>query len=327
MFALRAVRGPSLQPTSSLGSRRGGPFAAPVSEPDPATIWHRFRTEARRAVSESTWHIWLERVSFRELAGTTLVLEAPDDVRSWVETRFGRLLGAPRRDRHRAGRARGDRRARGAAPPPQRPRPEAQRAAAAQELNPRLTFDQFVIGDCNRLAHAAALAVAEMPGPGLQPALHLRPARARQDPPAALDRQLRARARRRPDRPLHDRRGVHRPLRRRAPGRRPGGVQGRLPRRRRPARRRRPVPAEQGQDRAGVLPHLQRAAPGRRPARADLRPPAARHGGARGPAARALRGRPGVRRAPARARHAPDDPAQARRPGRRRRGRPRARSS
>ena len=65
-----------------------------MSEPDPATIWHRFRTEARRAVSESTWHIWLERVSFRELAGTTLVLEAPDDVRTWVETRFGRLLTA-----------------------------------------------------------------------------------------------------------------------------------------------------------------------------------------------------------------------------------------
>jgi len=63
-----------------------------VSEPDSATIWHRFRTEARRAVSETTWHIWLERLGFRELAGTTLVLEAPDDVRSWVETRFTRLL-------------------------------------------------------------------------------------------------------------------------------------------------------------------------------------------------------------------------------------------
>src|ERR1700755_1401916 len=78
--------GPRLPPRRS--------FAAPVSDPDAATIWHRFRTEAQRAVSETTWNIWLQRRRLRELAGTTLVLEAPDDVRSWVETRFTRLLGA-----------------------------------------------------------------------------------------------------------------------------------------------------------------------------------------------------------------------------------------
>ena len=297
-------------------------IAAPVSEPDPATIWHRFRTEARRAVSETTWHIWLERLTLRELAGTTLVLEAPDDVRSWVETRFARLLGALAETVIGPGarveivgpEEQLERRAPAPGGPARRGRAGAQPAADVRPVRDR----RLQPARPRRRARGGRDA-----RPGLQPALHLRPARARQDPPAALDRQLRARARRRPDRPLHDRRGVHRPLRRRAPGRRPRGVQGGLPRRRRPARRRRPVPAEQGQDRAGVLPHLQRAAPGRRPARADLRPPAARPRGARGPAARALRGRPGVRRPPARARHPPDDPAQARRPGRRRRGRPR----
>ena len=43
-------------------------------------------------------------------------------------------------------------------------------AAPAGPLgNPKLTFDQFVIGDCNRLAHAAALAVAEMPAQAYNP--------------------------------------------------------------------------------------------------------------------------------------------------------------
>jgi chromosomal replication initiator protein len=35
--------------------------------------------------------------------------------------------------------------------------------------NPKLTFEQFVIGDSNRLAHAAALAVAEMPSQAYNP--------------------------------------------------------------------------------------------------------------------------------------------------------------
>ena len=44
-------------------------------------------------------------------------------------------------------------------------------AAAAQRPlgNPKHTFDQFVIGDCNRLAHAAALTVAEMPAQAYNP--------------------------------------------------------------------------------------------------------------------------------------------------------------
>jgi chromosomal replication initiator protein len=133
-----------------------------VSELDSASIWHRFRAELRGAVSESTWHIWLERVSLRSLDGTTLVLDVPDDVRGWATSRFSRLLTACAETALGPG-ARVEIAPEDAGTAPVPPRP------SAEALNPRLTFDQFVIGDCNRLAHAAALAVAEMPGLAYNP--------------------------------------------------------------------------------------------------------------------------------------------------------------
>src|SRR5207253_3233330 len=52
-----------------------------------------------------------------------------------------------------------------------RPSPSPQR-----DFNPRYSFAQFVIGEGNRLAHAAALSVAELPGQAYNPLfLHATP--------------------------------------------------------------------------------------------------------------------------------------------------------
>jgi chromosomal replication initiator protein len=138
----------------------------PVPTPDPPLAWRRVRHELRRAVTDSTWHIWLEPLSFRSLDGERLLIEAPDDMRAWVRGRFGRLLQTCTQ------RVLGpEAQVEVVAPSDQAPDYGASAPARAGEdaLNPRLTFEQFVIGDSNRFAHAAALAVAELPGLAYNP--------------------------------------------------------------------------------------------------------------------------------------------------------------
>jgi chromosomal replication initiator protein len=136
-----------------------------VTDDEHPSCWRLIRAEMQRAVSESTWHQWLEPLSARALREQTLVVEAPDTIRPWVEQRFGRLLRAcaaavlgPNAEIELV--------APGAPPPPRARAGDFQRE---RSFNPRHTFEQFVIGDSNRLAHAAALAVAEMPGLAYNP--------------------------------------------------------------------------------------------------------------------------------------------------------------
>ncbi len=54
-------------------------------------------------------------------------------------------------------------------PPPAPPEPAPAHGGARVTMHPRFTFDSFVVGNSNRLAHAASLAVAEMPGKAYNP--------------------------------------------------------------------------------------------------------------------------------------------------------------
>jgi chromosomal replication initiator protein len=137
-----------------------------VPEDDLPYAWRRVRAELRRAVTDSTWQLWLEPLTARSLDGGTLTIEAPAESRAWVEASFSRLLGACTA----AALGSGTRVELVPAGAPQRHEtPTAARSFTGSSFNPRFTFDQFVIGDANRLAHAAALAVAEMPGLAYNP--------------------------------------------------------------------------------------------------------------------------------------------------------------
>jgi len=137
--------------------------------------WNAIRAELERAVPATAFRIWIEPLRPVSLDAPTAVLSAPDRAARWTADRFGRVIQScvaavlgpectvdivaastvPAAD---------------AAPAPKRAAPRGQvDLDAAPELNPKYTFDQFVIGEGNRLAHAAALAVAELPAHAYNP--------------------------------------------------------------------------------------------------------------------------------------------------------------
>ena len=133
------------------------------------TIWDAVRRELRRDVTDFTFHIWLEPLEPAACERDTLYVRAPEHIRAWVAGRYMSVL--------RAALARAL-----SAPMAVELVDESWTAADSESavglpamrleeggLNPKYTFEQFVIGDGNRLAHAAALAVAELPAQAWNP--------------------------------------------------------------------------------------------------------------------------------------------------------------
>jgi chromosomal replication initiator protein len=129
-------------------------------EPDAA--WQAIRAELRRALGDSTYEIWIAPLEVKAFEGTSLLLAAPPDIRSWVAKRFGRIL-------ERCAEAVTGTTVQVAVEGTLQPQAPLAADLAATSLNPRYSFDQFIIGDGNRLAHGAALAVAELPGQAYNP--------------------------------------------------------------------------------------------------------------------------------------------------------------
>ncbi|HSZ70840.1 MAG TPA: chromosomal replication initiator protein DnaA [Solirubrobacteraceae bacterium] len=138
-------------------------------------IWTRLQSELAAAVDEPTYRIWLEPLALHELTPTHIAIAAPPRSCGWIRERFGRLLQScvatvlGNDVSVTVVAAQGDLPTDPSQQPPITPLSTPAAAVGAPLGNPRYTFDQFVIGDSNRLAHAAALTVAELPGQAYNP--------------------------------------------------------------------------------------------------------------------------------------------------------------
>ncbi|MHB8328644.1 MAG: chromosomal replication initiator protein DnaA [Acidimicrobiales bacterium] len=159
-------------------------------------LWKRSVDALREQVSEATWRTWLAGLAPLSFDGDVLVVAAPSTlVRDRVENRFLALLTAAVSDAVDHGvsvridvaaptevvdRGVPDEVAPGQEPATPFPPAHGQRSGSRRQggwaeesqdigLDPRYTFDAFVIGSSNRFAHAAALSVAEMPARSYNP--------------------------------------------------------------------------------------------------------------------------------------------------------------
>ena len=112
----------------------------------------------------STFSLWFDPIRPVSAQGSTLFVTAPAPVRTWVERRYGeRLVAVVTRTAPELSEVR--------FVEDVRSQPVLAASAHLQSLpvNPNHTFARFVIGNGNRLAHSAALAVAESPGDAYNP--------------------------------------------------------------------------------------------------------------------------------------------------------------
>ncbi len=134
------------------------------------SLWDDVSARLRGALNEKTFRTYFGEVAAARLDADTFVLAVPNDfTRDWIKNRFAELICAGIKD------AAGlERRVEFVvhAPVAASVAPVAvavPRSDGGTIINPKYTFDSFVIGSSNRFAHAAALAIAEAPAQAYNP--------------------------------------------------------------------------------------------------------------------------------------------------------------
>jgi chromosomal replication initiator protein len=142
-------------------------------------LWDEVSSRLRGALNETTFSTWFAKARGASLSDSDFTIAVPNDfTREWIEGHFLGLIKAGVRDvigSETRVHLRVDSSIAGAAAPQpvtsetvQNPVPDPPTHESAG-MNPKYTFDLFVIGSSNRFAHAAALAVAEAPAQAYNP--------------------------------------------------------------------------------------------------------------------------------------------------------------
>jgi chromosomal replication initiator protein len=139
-------------------------------------VWQACRENLKALLGETSFDTWINPLKFKKIEGFLITLEAPDGFfKNWVETTYlnqikQALKNVSQKDFEVNFEVNPNLLKKGTN------KIFRTIGASFQEepqdslrLNPRFTFDNFVIGASNRMAHAASLAVANAPGKSYNP--------------------------------------------------------------------------------------------------------------------------------------------------------------
>ena len=134
------------------------------------STWDRIKHQLSQTVSAESFRNWLAPTEQQEEFSETLVVRVPNDAaKTWMEQEYAEKVAAAISIlKLRIRSVTYD-----VAPAPSPlaamvteksgPAGEVTFASSGSQLNPRYSFDSFVVGSCNQFAHAAARAVADHP--------------------------------------------------------------------------------------------------------------------------------------------------------------------
>ena len=149
------------------------------------SLWETVKCDFKSLFPEDVFQMWFEPMVCLDASGDAMVLGVPNDFAAiWIHDNYldlitqrlrltaGRLVNVTLRKTDAAGRAEAvhsSPRVRAAAAPRRGTTRYDERGPAAGTLNPRNTFETFVVGSNNQMAHAASLAVAQSPAQAYNP--------------------------------------------------------------------------------------------------------------------------------------------------------------
>ncbi|AEB22193.1 MULTISPECIES: chromosomal replication initiator protein DnaA [Bacillus amyloliquefaciens group] len=140
-------------------------------------LWNQALAQIEKKLSKPSFETWMKSTKAHSLQGDTLTITAPNEfARDWLESRYLHLIADTIYE------LTGEELSVKFVIPQNQdeenfmPKPQVEKAAKEEPsdfpqsmLNPKYTFDTFVIGSGNRFAHAASLAVAEAPAKAYNP--------------------------------------------------------------------------------------------------------------------------------------------------------------